>query len=269
MMCAAVVLAIAVVCHLSVRSVVLEEPWTPENEVCIPVHMIRRGLCLIIFGSTHQGSFDVSYEQVVMRPGLTFNQMNQLHDQLQQTQWASRFGSNVPKQYTPPVSVWGAARAVPPREGPGLTLNLAPVEQASPLQNDRPLISLGDAGRYENERFAQQEGEGRGGEWEERNGGSGGGVGEADNSKDGGRGQEEIFHARSSPPPPVHMRGRQTVPMDVELGILKRGGVPEQQQPQQQQQPQDDERWEPPQQQQQEQQPQPLVLSRGPQMGEE
>lgn len=186
-----------------------------------------------LFGSTHQGSFDVSYEQVVMRPGLTFNQMNQLHDQLQQTQWcvealslrscarfvlvqptflvssaililtvcccdrASRFGSNVPKQYTPPVSVWGAARAVPPREGPGLTLNLAPVEQASPLQNDRPLISLGDAGRYENERFAQQEGEGRGGEWEERNGGSGGGGGEADNAKDGGRGQEETFHARA------------------------------------------------------------------------
>ena len=48
MMCAAVILAIAVVCPLSVRSVVLEEPWTPENEVFIPVHMIRRGLLLTI-----------------------------------------------------------------------------------------------------------------------------------------------------------------------------------------------------------------------------
>lgn len=35
---------------------------------------------------------------VVMKPGLTFNEMNQLHGQLQQTRWASRFGSDVPKQ---------------------------------------------------------------------------------------------------------------------------------------------------------------------------
>ena len=49
------------------RGVALEEPWTTQGAI-------------------------------VMKPGLTFNQMKELHDQLQQTQWASRFGSNVPKQ---------------------------------------------------------------------------------------------------------------------------------------------------------------------------
>ena len=75
-----------------------------------------------------------------MKPGLTTNQENELHGQLLQTRWASRFGSDVPQQYTPPVSVWGAARAVTQREGSGVTLNLAPVEQGSFLQRQQPLI---------------------------------------------------------------------------------------------------------------------------------
>ena len=57
--------------HLGVAGgfgwVSLEGPWTPEGEE-------------------------------VMKPGLTFNEMNQLHAQVQQARWASRFGSNVPKQ---------------------------------------------------------------------------------------------------------------------------------------------------------------------------
>jgi len=48
----------------------LEGPWTPEGEV-------------------------------VMKPGLTFNQMNELHGQLEQARWASRFGTNVPKEVSP------------------------------------------------------------------------------------------------------------------------------------------------------------------------
>jgi hypothetical protein len=47
--------------------VVLEEPWTTTGSV-------------------------------VIKPGLTFNEMNELHGQLQQTRWASRFGDDVPKQ---------------------------------------------------------------------------------------------------------------------------------------------------------------------------
>ena len=52
----------------------LEGPWTPEGEV-------------------------------VMKPGLTFNQMNELHGQLEQARWASRFGTNVPKQVSPVAHV--------------------------------------------------------------------------------------------------------------------------------------------------------------------
>lgn len=52
----------------------LEGPWTPEGEV-------------------------------VMKPGLTFNQMNELHGQLEQARWASRFGTNVPKQVSPVARV--------------------------------------------------------------------------------------------------------------------------------------------------------------------
>ena len=52
----------------------LEGPWTPEGEV-------------------------------VMKPGLTFNQRNELHGQLEQARWASRFGTNVPKQVSPVAHV--------------------------------------------------------------------------------------------------------------------------------------------------------------------
>jgi hypothetical protein len=45
----------------------LEGPWTPDGED-------------------------------VMKPGLTFHQMKALHGQLQQVRWASRFGSDRPKQ---------------------------------------------------------------------------------------------------------------------------------------------------------------------------
>jgi hypothetical protein len=60
------------------HAVALEGPWTPESEV-------------------------------VMKPGLTFNEMNQLHGQVQQARWASRFGDNVPKQ----VSAAARACALP------------------------------------------------------------------------------------------------------------------------------------------------------------
>lgn len=59
-----------------------------------------------------------------------------------------------PLQYTPPVSVWGAARAVAPREGAGVTLNLAPVEQVS----EQPLIRyLGEGCRETEEAEAEKE----------------------------------------------------------------------------------------------------------------
>ena len=96
--------------------VALEQPWTPSTEV-------------------------------VMKPSLTLNQMRELHGQLEQTRWASRFGSDVPRQFAPPVSVWGAARTVLPQHG--VTLNLRPVEQASTLPSQAgmqsPTAPAGDA----------------------------------------------------------------------------------------------------------------------------
>jgi len=73
--CAAGALVVsAVVLAQGLQTSALEGPWTPEGEV-------------------------------VMKPGLTFNQMNELHGQLEQARWASRFGTNVPKQVSPVAHV--------------------------------------------------------------------------------------------------------------------------------------------------------------------
>ena len=89
--------AAALTASRSGQRVTLEEPWNLQGEV-------------------------------VVKPGLTFNQMRELHGQLPQTRWASKFGSDLPKQVRPiehGVARSGSCRAAAGRRGRGGTALLS------------------------------------------------------------------------------------------------------------------------------------------------